>query len=404
MSLGTVGDEYFFDSYREIATSLVRDGRFALADGTPVIHRPPGYVPVLLLALPGSGIERFLFQIIHSLLGGAAVFVTYALGRHVLRRARAALVASSIVAFWPFLVWETKVTVPENLLVVLVPLFALALCRLAARVSGRWLLIAGGVAGYAAITHALYQVLIVAGVAAILSTRHPIRTRVASAAAFLLIAVIPVMAWSIRNAAESGYMGVAAGFGHHYWKGIYNHEVLRRDAIGYFRDHDIAATEWVSDLLRVRGLDGIESDAERSDPRRNVVLDRLALRHMLAHPLYSVAKTLIKSPLAWIQQQSPVRTLLNAVMVLPLLAGAAFGVARAPRELVPLWIPLILLNLAAGATFVEGMPMRYALPWIPLVAVLLLAALQGPRSGAGNALEPRGEDLHVGSGPVIFRP
>jgi hypothetical protein len=47
----TVGHVYFFDSYREIATSVVTSGEYSLTpDGTPAIHRPPGYLPVLIAA------------------------------------------------------------------------------------------------------------------------------------------------------------------------------------------------------------------------------------------------------------------------------------------------------------------------------------------------------------------
>ncbi|HET7712742.1 MAG TPA: glycosyltransferase family 39 protein [Thermoanaerobaculia bacterium] len=367
----TVGATYFFDSYREIATSVLSRGEYELETGVAALHRPPGYVPVIMAAVPTRPSSVALFQTYHAILGGLAVFVTYLLARSARASRIAAVAAGATVGFWPFLIWESKVTVPENLLVVLTPLLAFVLLRAGSRRSWRHAALAGLIAGYTALTHALYQVVIpAAAVALVFMVRASWRTRVVLASAFLVPAIGLTASWVIRNSIHSGYSGLATGFGLHYWKGVYAHEVLRSNPRDYFRDHEVESTEYVGRMLRARGIDGIESNDERSDPARNELLDRMAVGHAVANPVYTIEKTVAKIPLAWVQQQSPLRSATTALLVAPLLALAGVAAWLHRRELLPLWLPLLVLNVAAAMIFVEAMPMRYALPWIPLVAAL----------------------------------
>ncbi|MHB0970169.1 MAG: ArnT family glycosyltransferase [Thermoanaerobaculia bacterium] len=372
----TVATTYFFDSYREIATSVLSRGEYELETGVAALHRPPGYVPVIMAAAPSSTSSVALFQTYHAILGGLAALMTYLLARAALASRTAALAAGAVVAFWPFLVWESKVTVPENLLVVLTPLLALCLVRAGSRLSWRYAALAGVVAGYTALTHALYQAAIpVAAVALVFMVQAPWRKRAVLATAFLLPAVVLPGSWVTRNSMQSGYDGLATGFGLHYWKGVYSHEILTSNPRDYFRDHEIESTDYVGRMLRARGIDGIESNDERSEAARNELLDRMATAHAIDNPLYTIEKTAAKIPLAWVQQQSPLRSAATGLLLAPLLAAAALGAWLRARALLPLWLSLLALNVAAAMIFVEAMPMRYALPWLPLVAALAAVGL-----------------------------
>ena len=374
----TVGHEYFFDSYRQIAATVLEEGRFALSPGgPPAIHRPPGYVALLMAAAPRGEHTRVLFQTYHALLGGLACLVTFMLARTAGVTRFAALIATAVVAFWPFLVWETKVTVPENLVVVLLPLASWALIRSIDSTRLAWAAAAGAIAGISAVTHALHQVLIPAGVMMlVLLSRLPWQRRFVNAIVFALVAAAPVLAWSWRNQAVTGYRGLATGFGHHYWMGIHTYEILRRDPVDYFRDHGDAAGAAVNARLAAAGHGTIDSNEARSDPAKNRFLDATAMEHALANPLFTIGKVAVKAPLAWVQQQSPRRSLLNAVLLLPLILPAIAGALLGGRALVPVWFPVVLLNAGAAFVFVEGAPMRYALPWIPAAAILAAFALE----------------------------
>jgi hypothetical protein len=275
------------------------------------------------------------------------------------------------------LIWETKVTVPENLLVLLVPLFALALHRARLVGSRLWAAVAGVLVAAASLTHALYLVGIAAGTLVLIASCHGLRRDALNAAIFLAVASLPTGLWVARNA-QLGWPGLATGFGLHYWKGVYAFERLRSDPVSYFQDHDADSNAFVQSLPEMKNL--MLTNAARSDPKVNAILDRAATTHAQSRPGEVFMKTLIKVPLAWVQQQTPLRSLANALLVLPLLLGAARGAWRGGTRVLAVSLPLAFLNLAAAAVFVEGIPMRYALPWIPLTAVLAVAGWRARRS------------------------
>jgi 4-amino-4-deoxy-L-arabinose transferase-like glycosyltransferase len=376
----TIGTQYFLDSYREIAVSLVTSGEYRIGPGGPfALHRPPGYTLVLAAAAPTTTAAKALFQIYNAILGGLATLATIRLARDMNLGSARSLAAGAIVSFWPFLVWQAKVTTPENLLLALLPLFAIALRRASVGQSASWAAAAGTLAAAATLTHAQYLGLLFAGVLALLGAGIR-RRRPRMIGVFAVVFALTVGAWVERNA-RHGYVGIATGFGFHYWKGVYSFEILRTDPVSYFRDHDADSTQW---LRSIPGLAGIPLiNAVRSDPYWNRVLDRLALDDAWNRPTDTLAKVAVKTPLAWVQQQTPLRSLFNALLVLPLLAFALRG-ARSGRDVIVLWMPVVLLNLAAALVFVEAIPMRYALPWIPLTAIL---AAKGWPSGTQRRLK-----------------
>ena len=377
----TVGKQYYFDSYREIASAVTAGVGYRLGpSGPPALHRPPGYVAFLALCAPSDPKHCFIWvQLLHGLLGGLAVLLVICAASAWGVAARGALVAGWIVALWPFAVWETKVTVPENLLFALVPAALLLLARAAQRVW--WSILLGLVGAGMALTHPTYQVVLVpfaAGIAWL-----PI-DRVKKLVTFsLLLAAfsVPIGLWVLRNH-RLGYDGVATGFGYNYFRGAYAFNVLLAGG-QYFRDHDVPATAFIDGQLQAAGLAPIDSNAARSDPRLNAFLDRRAIAHLETHPIYSAAKILVKMPLAWVQQQTPLRSGATALLLAPLLV-LAFGAVRRRK---PLWIILFMIlavDAAFAAVSVEAIPMRYMLPLIPPLAILAGAGLPGGTAPEGD--------------------
>jgi hypothetical protein len=361
----SVGDQYFFDTYREIAIQLLAGNGYRLsAQAAPILNRPPGYTIALALTMPQLTQSPMPLHILNSILGAIAVFATYLLARSCNLSSKLSMFASAIVAFWPFLIWESKVSVPENLLVALFPLFLLALLRAIREDSIPWTCAAAVLAACLALTHGLYQFLLPLGTLAMIIGKR----RLWHVVCYLCLSTVLIAPWAIRNYRLAGYnVGVATGFGYHYFKGLYTYgQLIQGD---YFRDFDAEGDAYV------RAVAGISMDndtAFRSDPTVNRKLDTQAKEDMLQHPVFFLARGLVRLPLIWVQQQNKVRSLITALFLLPLVLISFigfFGDGAFNGQRV-LSMILLAMNFVFAAIFAEAMPMRYALPWMPLLSVL----------------------------------
>lgn len=366
--VATVGDQYYFDSYREIAAQVAAGhGYRAAPDAIPCLHRPPGYVAVVLLAFPRSELAYLGIQLLNGLLGGLATWMTIVMARVWGLSRPGALLAGWGVALWPFLIWETKITVPENLLVALLPAAFAALGKWRESGSPGWLAAAGLVAGAATLTHALYQLLLPGLLVTILAVRQqPRRWLAALVTGFVCLAV--VAPWWVRNARVAGRpTGVATGFGQHYLRGLHSWRVLTSGG-PYFRDHDPDSAAWVREILAAEGFDTTDDYFVRSDPAINRFLDAEAWRDVRARPGGVVTRALVRAPLVWVQQQTPARSLATAGLLLPFFLLAIYGLLRRWQwRFAGLLLTLLGLDLAAAAIYPHAIPMRYALPLVPLL-------------------------------------
>jgi hypothetical protein len=371
----TVGAHYYFDSYREIAASVVSGNGYRLGPhGPAALHRPPAYVALVALCRPGDPARCYLLvQFLHGILGALAAYLTIRAALAWGIGSRDALFGGWLVALWPFAIWETKVTVPETLLSALVAAAALALALVNATRGPRIALLLGGLAALLALTHPIYQVALLPFAGSILAGTAPRARKLASLAAMILAFSLPVGLWLLRNH-RAGYDGLATGFGYHYFRGVYGFDRLLRGE-PYFRDNDAPARAFIDGILREGGFAGVDWGIGLSDPVIQRYLDGRAREHARLHPGYDLAKTVVKTPLAWVQEKSAAWSAANAVLVLPLFALAAVAVRRRAR----LWIPaLVLLSINAAMAFVavEAIPMRYALPLVPLLAILAGGGLE----------------------------
>jgi len=293
---------------------------------------------------------------------------------------RGATCAALVVALWPFTVWETKVTVPENLLVLLIPLAFLGLKRSAA--------LAGAAAAWSALTHGVYPVLALFVVLMLIVMK---RFRAAAIAAIVI--AIPLACWTARNA-HLGFRGLATGYGYHYFRGLYDYQ--QHD----LRDHNIEEQDYVSQITVAAGLPSMATDDARSDPTVNKWLDRKATEHLLAHPGLTIVKTLTNMPKAWIRQQTTARSVANALLLLPLLILAAIGLRR-DRTLWPIALAIVMITAAASAVSIDAIPMRYALPMMPLLAILAGSGCEVTRLRGFGVLRrdarSRSQGRHAGS-------
>jgi hypothetical protein len=361
----SVGDQYFFDTYREIAIQLLDGNGYSLsAHAAPILNRPPGYTFAMALTMPQLTQNPIPMHILNSILGAIAVMATYMLARNCSLSAKLSLFASAIVAFWPFLIWESKVSVPENLLVALFPFYVLALLKAIREDSLSWACIAAVLAAGLALTHGLYQLLVPLGTLVMIVGKRRLRR----AACYLCLSAALIAPWAIRNYRLAGYnVGVATGFGYHYFKGLYTYGRLVQG--DYFRDFDAEGDAYV------RAVAGISIDndtAFRSDPTVNRKLDTQAKDDVLHRPFFFFTRGLVRLPLIWVQQQNRARSLITALLLLPLvlLSFVGFFGDGAFSGQWTISVILLAMNFVFAAIFAEAMPMRYALPWMPLLSVL----------------------------------
>lgn len=386
-----VGSTYFFDNYLPLARGLLAGYGYRVAPTAPlVLDRPPGYQAVMLPVAAAGAHAALAMHLLHGLLGALAAWLTVRLARRAGAAERAALVAGAVVALWPFLIWETKVSVPENLLVALVPGLTLAWAQWWS--GGGWgsAALAGALAGWAVLCHGLYQALVPVLAIAMLLAGRDRRPRFTGLATFIAAAAMVLLPWTALTAHAAGrWIGVATGFGHHYAKGLRSFALLAHPA-AYFHDLEGELRAEILSVVQREGFAAEDDALIRSDPEINRRLDALALADLRARPVAAAVRAAVRAPLFWVQQQSLLRAGINAILLVPLFALAMRALRRNASAL--RWViaaVVLAVNLAAAAVFVEARPMRYALPLVPLLAALAAAGLEGRRT-APAAVPQRG--------------
>lgn len=193
------------DAYRQLARQLWSSGQYALA-GQPTALRPPLY-PMLLA--PTEALGRYAnlgVGIVHVALGVATVALTLTAGRSLGLR-RGAVVAALMVLFDPILLHQSRLVMSET---AAAACGALGMCSLAVywrRRGWRWAAISGASLGLGAVCRPEFfpWALAVPGVIAISNSGYSTRRRaLRDAAIVLVVAALPVAAWTIRNAAVLG--------------------------------------------------------------------------------------------------------------------------------------------------------------------------------------------------------
>ena len=372
--VSTVGDSFFVDSYFEIAQQLLLGNGYRVTpDGIEVLHRPPGYVLIALLSLPLSPISVSMMYILHSILGGLAAVLTFYAARLLLHDVRQAAASGLIIALWPFLIWETKVSVPENILVALIPaamIFLLTFLR--DSLSARSAVVAGLLVGYISLCHGMYQFFLICFVGAMFLKRNKTGRDYRAMCLLTSVAIAVVLPWMARNySIAHRYIGTASGFGLHYLKGDWNFELLMRGG-NYWDNQDEEIHAQLMEEARSQGLFVPDETHLRSSPTVNEYFDRRAKEHMREHPLRQIAKGIVRFPLAWFQQQNFSKWVVNIVLMAPLLGLALVTSWRRRNETPFLAVTAVwfFMNGLIAVVFPEAAPMRYVLPLLPLVAML----------------------------------
>ncbi len=212
------------DAYRyDFAARALADGLgYVHLDGYPTAFWPPGYSLLIATLYVVFGEHILAAQLFNVVLGTATVVLVYLLGRRIAGHTTA-LVAATLVAFWPSLIFFTGVTLSE----IAFTFFALlGIYMITTRPGQNWrlplLLGTGLVFGFAALTRgqALLLPLVTVPYWLCLGIRWP---AIASTLAVIAIGMATiVLPWTARNAIQldspvliSTNAGVDFWIGHH---------------------------------------------------------------------------------------------------------------------------------------------------------------------------------------------
>jgi 4-amino-4-deoxy-L-arabinose transferase-like glycosyltransferase len=381
----TVGTQTLFDDYLIIARQVVSGAGFSLPDGTVAIHRPPLYslfltLPAVVTSSDASAVS--VIQVMQSFVAGVSVLVAFLAARLISGgSSKIAAGAAAIVGFWPYSIWITKSTVPENLLILLVLIQLYLGLRYFYQQQSIWVGLFGVASGFLYLTHASYLLYVVVSMLGLLVVTKG--SSIFTRSLILLLSFLCVVApWNVRNA-QVGFLSLspATGFGLHYLKGWYYFEQLGTGN-SYFSNLEEQSAAYANEVLAQHGVPAITGSRERSDAELMERVDRIAVEHIKGNLTSNLVKVVLKAPCMWIRQQSALRALVNLLLLCPLVFLAWKGGRTLPAALLVLLItPALALTAAMAFVFVEDAPMRYALPLFPILALL---AAMGMRSRDNN--------------------
>ncbi len=261
--------------YEQLAWSIVADGRYAMPDGTPTAHRPPGTSLALVPVYWAFGRSFTAARVWFCLFGAVTCFFTGLLAREVFRSDTAALAAATILAVYPGHFYYSMHFVSEVPYGLWLTLGLLLVLRPTSTPAARRLLDAGAgvVAGLATLTRPQLLPLLPLAVLAVAVAR-PRRATIGRAAVVAVAFVVSLAPWVVRNVVVMHRPTVSTVGGYTFW-GAHNPVILRPDMVGLWvrtsdltdATHPLTGTEVENEAAAWRyGLEFVEQHV-RDMPR-----------------------------------------------------------------------------------------------------------------------------------------
>jgi 4-amino-4-deoxy-L-arabinose transferase-like glycosyltransferase len=383
------------DSYRQLAIAVQEHGVFGYPEGRtdssegqtirPTAYRPPLYPLALLVVGWGNHVSPCSVAVLHLLLGVATVDLIYVLGRRWASETIGRL-AAVLVACDPILLNQSVVVMTETLATFLAVVGLCFLGRLGrddSRKGGGEPLsagLAGGTLALAALCRPTFLLGLVAAWIALLGWSWSRRRRLLEPASFLVLPLVVLLPWALRNQVCLGRPVVTTTHGG-YTLWLANNE-------DYYQF--LAASRW-GDVWDSRDLDGAYGQV-RDELHDELQADRWARLQALAtirrHPDTFASACLVRLGSLWglvphqvaDHESSAGRWLRYAVgvwyggMFLTALAGLRTLGSQAWR---PPWLWGLLLVAAFSAVHtVYWTNLRMRAPLMPVVCLLAAVGAQ----------------------------
>jgi 4-amino-4-deoxy-L-arabinose transferase-like glycosyltransferase len=377
-------------SYDDIAEELLHGHGFNM-NGHPYVDNPPVYPLFVAAAFGALGHDWWSLGLFQTLVDAVSAVLLFALGRRLFGTA-AGLLAAAGFALYPYLASQGAQIMDTNIFICAFLAFLYCTVRAAEDRSLAWGAAAGATAGLAFLIRPPVAVvaLFFPAIAAILGANR--RDIVRTTAAAVVVGLIVIAPWTIRNAVDyHAFVPGAAKAGINFWKG-----------------NSPYAAQYISDGISVDLLPE-HAGTPQPPPNLNAVQEDAWWRHQAvdwirAHPGAWAHALWVKLVAFWTWDLNPhtggdagTKNALYEATYGPLLAlallGAALGWSRGVRRRGVAAIMLVIVVFTAVHVLTVGYTrLRAPLdPLLMLLAAVLLVELAGvyARTRRVQAATPR---------------
>lgn len=381
---GALDSKLANDGYDQLAYGLARTGTLSFYPSTtPTVLRGPAY-PLFVAALLRIGENLFPLsvQFAQALLHALTLLLSYHIGMRIWNQ-RAGIIAGTVTALHPFLLWYTPRIVTETLATFLFTLIVLLFLVHHNEQSVRSSVRVGVALGISALCKQTFLPLmfIVPLMNALLS-HHPKRLR--NTVIMFVMCLLLVGPWTMRNYSLTGAIVPVHGLlGFNLKQGDCLAERYQEAPLSYMR---------LINLCGPHTIDGdtvVHWEIEKNGARAGVALEKkllqASLERYLDEPLFFLKKIAVNTVMFWTISGSAPATIVTSLLQLPLLGVFLLAARRVLRERG--WRSVHSAPLIFMMVYFLGHVPIYALARFGLVMVPVMVAYAAGILGADSSLK-----------------
>jgi 4-amino-4-deoxy-L-arabinose transferase-like glycosyltransferase len=366
------------DKCGELAANIFYGrGYFYNQSSTPAVDRGPVY-PYLIAGVFWlvGGESVAAVQVFQSLCHGLTCLLIVLTARRLFNE-RIALVAGSLCAVHPMLIWYTSRIWIETVHTLLITAVIFLIVLITERATVSRLILAGLTMGIAILTKSILILFPLAlGLFIVLRWK---KQGIQAASVLILVSALVVAPWTVRN-----YRVCRRLIPVHTSLGL---NLVQGDAIGeYWTEFPFSTLQlWQKGFQKMNALlEGTRYTP--TDPDGDRLLVESSLSYNISHPTLFLKKIVVNSVTFWYLSESPVKSIFLILIQLPVLILVIVASVRLWRKM-PAVQPVVLLlcYFFVCHAFIVGWA-RYSVPIVP--ACLLFASFVVARDEGVQGIQP----------------